>query len=197
MMMAPAGLTALMFAAKYGQHKCLRWLVEEAGADIGIHAADDSDVLAWAVFGGDLATLETVVSLLPGSALHHRNKFGCTAVHWAAAGGDVAVLAWLYSRGLDFGVINDAHHGAVNKAAWKGHKAALEWLLLDPGGPALVWQLHTPVPALPSGARFRSIDELVEASGAGGVREWLAVNAGECYAKARVCRAPTHDQDAA
>ena len=31
---------------------------------------------------------------------------------------------------------------AIVKAAWKGHKAALEWLLLDPAGPSLLWQLR-------------------------------------------------------
>jgi hypothetical protein len=181
------GRTALMFAAKYGHCECLRWLVEEAGADISIHAADDSDVLAWAVFGGDIATLETVASLLPAGAMHHRNRFGCTAIHWAAASGNVAVLKWLYTRGLDFGVINDAHHGAVNKAAWKGHKAALEWLLLDESGPCLLWQLLRPTLAMLDGTMPSSLGELVTASGLSGVREWLEANARECYAQARVC----------
>ena len=50
----------------------------------------------WAVFGGDLTTLATTAELLPPSELHAANRFGCTAIHWAASGGSVAVLRWLY-----------------------------------------------------------------------------------------------------
>ena len=70
--------TAYHSTSRYGHRQCLRWLVQEAGADMALHAANDSDVFAWAVFGGDLPTLQTVAELLPPGALHHRNKFGCT-----------------------------------------------------------------------------------------------------------------------
>ena len=93
------GRTALMFAAKYGHSHCLRWMVEKCKADIQIRALDDSDVFAWAVFGADVETLETVASLLAPAELHRKNKFGCTAIHWAATGGNVQVLKWLYARG--------------------------------------------------------------------------------------------------
>jgi hypothetical protein len=53
-------------------------------------------VFDWAVFGGDLTTLETTAELLPPSELHAANRFGCTAIHWAASGGSMAVLRWLY-----------------------------------------------------------------------------------------------------
>jgi len=53
-------------------------------------------VFDWAVFGGDLTTLATTAELLPPSELHAANRFGCTAIHWAASGGSVAVLRWLY-----------------------------------------------------------------------------------------------------
>ena len=34
-------------------------------------------------------------------------------------------------------VVNGAQHDALNKAAWRGHTEALDWLLYDEGGPKL------------------------------------------------------------
>ena len=126
------GRTPSMFAAKYGHHECLRWLMSPsaAAADTSLRAEDDSGLFDWAVFGGDLLTLQTAAELLPPAELHAANRFGCTAIHWAASGGSVAVLRWLYEQGLDFTVINDAGHGCVQKAAWRGHTEALQWLKL-------------------------------------------------------------------
>ena len=31
-------------------------------------------------------------------------------------------------------IVNQARHGALNKAAWKGHSATVEWLLYAPEG---------------------------------------------------------------
>ena len=80
--------------------------------------------------------------------IHSKNAFGCGAVHWAAARGDVAVLRWLYEKGFDMSVVNGASHDALNKAAWRGHTAALDWLLYDESGPKLV-----PPPGLTYGAK--------------------------------------------
>uniref|UniRef100_A0A7S1IUU1 Uncharacterized protein n=1 Tax=Eutreptiella gymnastica TaxID=73025 RepID=A0A7S1IUU1_9EUGL len=74
--------------------------------------------------------------------LHAVNAFGCSAVNWAASTGNVDVCRWLWRRGLDFGHLNTTSHGAVDAAAWKGHQPVLEWLLLDPDGPQLRWQLE-------------------------------------------------------
>jgi ankyrin repeat protein len=68
------------------------------------------------------------------SLIHRKNKFDCSAAHWAGAGGRVEVMQWLYYKGeLDVTQINDAGHGVVVKSAWKGHKELLEWLLLGVG----------------------------------------------------------------
>ena len=188
------GRTPLMFAAKYGQTDCVRWLIETGKADIHMHAKDDSDVLAWAVYGcsgtGDLSTLETVASYLTKNDLHHRNKFGCTAIHWAATGGNVLVLKWLYEKGLDFNVVNDAGYGAVSKAAYHRHKEALEWLLVDKNGPQLIWQLHFGLEknekVMDDSMRtILSLDVLVEKSGFSSVSEFLKVNAGQCNVDTR------------
>ena len=69
------------------------------------------------------------------------NKFGCASVQWAAAAGNVQTCKWLLAKGIDFTHINTARHGAIVKAAWKGHRDALEWLLHAADGPKLTAQL--------------------------------------------------------
>ena len=135
------GRTALMQAAKGGHLRVVRFLVEEAGADPTRTMRDGSSVFAWAVMGGDLAVMAYVAGL-PGVDVHGANAFGCTAANWAAATGNVAVCQWLWRRGLDFAHVNTTGHGVVDAAAWKGHRRALEWLLLDPEGPRLRQQLQ-------------------------------------------------------
>eukprot|EP01043_Picozoa_sp_COSAG02_P041065 COSAG02_NODE_3376_length_6847_cov_2.337433_2_plen_1057_part_00 len=177
--------TALMFAAKYGHHECLRWLISTGAADTSLRAEDDSGVFDWAVFGGDLMTLRAAAELLPPAELHAANRFGCTAVHWAASGGNVAVLRWLNEHGLDFTVVNDAGHGCVQKAAWRGHEQALQWLMLDKDGPRLLWQLQPLVKANVDNAVGGDVaaDELVtptlaslvQESGCSSIRDWGAM----------------------
>ena len=57
-----------------------------------------------------------------------KNRFGCDATHWAAARGSVEVLAWLRERGFDLGAANSSAHKAMDKARYKGHLAAIDWL---------------------------------------------------------------------
>ena len=134
------GRTALMFAAKYGQYDVARYLLNEAGADVTLRMRDDSTAFDWAVFGGHQPTMELIMShpLVDVSAL---NRFGCAAVQWAAAAGNIDTCRWLMSKGLDLGHVNDARHGAVAKAAWKGHDTMLHWLLSAEDGPRLTSQL--------------------------------------------------------
>ena len=175
------GRTPLMFAAKYGHAAVVRWLIESARADPALRADDDSGAFDWAVYGADIATLEAVAALVPPEDIHAKNKFGCTAVHWASSGGDVTVLQWLYVRGLDFSVINSSGHGAVQKASWRRHKAALEWLIFSNDGPQLLWQC-TQTGSAGSAGSAGSLEELVKQSVCS-VEEWLEANAKEL----RVC----------
>ena len=48
---------------------------------------------------------------------------------------------WLLAKGIDFGLVNHAGHGAVHKAAWKGHEEALAWMIEDEEGPKLAYQV--------------------------------------------------------
>jgi hypothetical protein len=94
------------------------------------------------------------------------------------------VLRWLYEHGLDFTVINDAGHGCVQKAAWRGHEQALQWLMLEEDGPRLLWQLQplvkTNVDNGTAVAGDVAADELVtptlaslvQESGCSSVRDW-------------------------
>ena len=137
-----AGRTALMFACKYGQVAICRFLLsDEAGADAALRMRDDSSAFDWAVFGGHVPTME-LLAQHPQVDVHGTNRWGCAAVQWAAAAGNVATCRWLMSKGIDLGVINDAQHGAVGKAAWQGHIPCLEFLVLASDGPRLGYQLH-------------------------------------------------------
>ena len=77
----------------------------------------------------------------PKVDIHALNKFGCASVQWAAAAGNVATCRWLLSKGVSFNQVNHVRHGALNKAAIKGHVDAVRWLLLADDGPRLTEQL--------------------------------------------------------
>ncbi|CAK0838293.1 unnamed protein product, partial [Prorocentrum cordatum] len=160
------GRTALMWACKNRQFDSAEYLLYQAGADVSIRMKDDSSAFDWAVLGGDLPTMELLASH-PGVDIKALNKFGCAAVQWAAASGNIETCRWLHSKGLDFAHLNQARHGAVNKAAWKGHQDLLHWLLVDPGGPLLIPQLLMP------DLDGRSVAELARMGGHAQVANWL------------------------
>ena len=158
------GRTALMFAAKYGQLQVLNFLLG-AGADVGVRMRDESSAFDWAVLGGHQPTMEALAERVDLEAV---NRFGCAAVQWAAAAGNVETLRWLQRRGVRLDHINAAHHGAVVKAAWKGHDDALRWLLLDGDGPQLKAQLGMRDP------QGRSVAQLAAMNGMAHTAQWLA-----------------------
>ena len=45
------------------------------------------------------------------------------------------------ARGITLHHVNKARHGAVQKAAWKGHDECLRWLLVAADGPRLTAQI--------------------------------------------------------
>ena len=118
----------------------VRYLLEEGAADVTLRMKDDSSAFDWAVLGGETATME-LVAAHPKVDIAALNKFGCASVQWAAAAGNVATCQWLQSKGIDLTHVNTARHGALVKAAWKGHRACLEWLLFAEDGPRLTTQL--------------------------------------------------------
>lgn len=130
-----------MQACKHGQLSTVAALID-AGADPTAGSKDGSTVFHYAVLGGDLPTVQYLYALLPRAAAHEPNLHGCGAAHWAAAAGSVDIAQWLYSNKFVFDELNDSRHGVVNAAAWKGHKAMVEWLLVVPTGPNLLAQVH-------------------------------------------------------
>jgi ankyrin repeat protein len=158
--------TALQWACKTGRAETCSYLLTSAGADPTLRMKDDSTAFDWAVLSGDTATMELLANH-PKVDIHALNKFGCAAVQWAAAAGKVDTLRWLKDRGLSLGHVNAANHGAIVKAAWKGHKDALHWLLLAPDGPQLVEQLDL------LDLEGRSVAELVRQNSQFEVADWL------------------------
>jgi ankyrin repeat protein len=127
---------------------------------------DDSTAFDWAVLGGDVPTMELMLKQ-PSVDVHALNRFGCAAVQWAAAAGSVPTCQWLLSKGFDLGHVNDARHGAVVKAAWKGHMPLLRWFFFDPAGPDLKWQLDL------LDLEGRSVAGLARLNGENETADWL------------------------
>ena len=160
------GRTALMFATKYKQYAMAAYLINEAHADVKLRMRDESTAFDWAVFGGHQPTMALLADH-PDVDINAVNRFGCAAVQWAAASGSVETCRWLHARGVNLAHVNDAHHGAVEKAAYRGHEELLQWLLLADDGPQLLPQL---------GLRDkdgRSLSDLVRMGGHENLACWL------------------------
>ena len=157
-----------MWACKNGEVQVVTELLHQYAADVSARMKDDSTAFDWAVLGGHVPTME-LLAAHPDVDIRALNKFGCAAVQWAAASGNVNTCRWLYSKGIDFSHINHAGHGAVVKAAWKGHDDALRWLLIDPDGPTLTAQLHT------SDLDSLSAAQLARNNGNESTADWLEV----------------------
>lgn len=151
-------LTRCIFAVccnRYGHLDALKWLVEDQGADLSILSHDGTGVFHWAVYSGNLPTIEYAADELLRQDLAKReisegmesgdgnlegdkqqqrhpmfrtNIFGCDATHWAASQGAVPVLKWLHTKGFDLAHRNSQLHDALDKARYKGHAEAVAWL---------------------------------------------------------------------
>ena len=160
------GRTALMFATKYGQCALAAFLLSEGRADVTIRMRDESSAFDWAVFGGDRPTMD-LLAAHPDVDINGMNRHGCAAVQWAAAAGNLETVKWLQAKGVDLAHVNGAHHGAVEKAAWRGHDELLRWLLLAEEGPRLLDQLRV------RDAEGRSVVDLCRLGGREATASWL------------------------
>ena len=101
-------------------------------------------------------------------------------MQWAAAAGNEDTCRWLLEKGIDLSHVNTARHGAVVKAAWKGHAPLLRWLLHADDGPRLTAQLTM------RDLDGRTVAELARLNGQEEVADWLggliqkAERAGAC-----------------
>ena len=155
-----------MFAAKYGQADLASFLVHDAQANVNVRMRDDSSAFDWAVFGGHRQMME-LLAAHPDVDIGATNRFGCAAVQWASASGSISTCKWLQARGVNLGHVNDANHGAVEKAAYRGHDDLLRWLLLAEDGPQLSAQLRI------RDGQGRSIADLARLNGQNATAEWL------------------------
>jgi uncharacterized protein len=92
------GATALHHAAANGRLECVRILVE-AGSDVN-GGSSQSPVLLAAAGNGQGEVLEYLLSI-PGTELDRQDSSGATALHAAAARGEVEVMKLLIARGSD------------------------------------------------------------------------------------------------
>lgn len=95
-----SGHTALIYAAKQGQHAALRWLLRHAHADANhAHQGTQQTPLMYAVKSGDV---ESVKSLLEfGADVSVANAHGATALMFAARSGNAGVARVLLEAGAD------------------------------------------------------------------------------------------------
>jgi ankyrin repeat protein len=67
-----------------------------------------------------------------GADMLVRNKWECTAVHFAALAGQLEVCQWLHARGVPLEEPNTQGHNALHKAAYGGHAHLCRWLVDGP-----------------------------------------------------------------
>jgi hypothetical protein len=79
----------------------------------------------------------------------------------------VVTCRWLYDKGIDFTIVNEAGHTSVHKAAWKGHEECLQWMIEDEMGPKLGFQLHM------RAADGRTPEEKARVNGHTATANWL------------------------
>jgi ankyrin repeat protein len=79
----------------------------------------------------------------------------------------VVTCKWIFDKGIDFTLINDAGHTSLHKAAWKGHEECLRWMIEDETGPKLAFQLHM------RAADGRTAQEKARVNGHTATANWL------------------------
>ena len=92
------GATFVMYAAQFGNHTLLQFLVEH-GADVHIRSKDGSSALLYASEAGHLAIVEFLVSR--GAEINGQDKLGHTALMCAAYGGFLDIVKFLIEKGAD------------------------------------------------------------------------------------------------
>ena len=119
---------SLHWAARNGHVHICQWLVMEKGVSVDVCTENDTTPLHLAIWTRKLETVQWLVE--EGKCdVNKQNAHGCSAAHWAAFSGDVSVLRYLQSAGLDLYLINGNRRSALHKAAVKGHAEACRWLI--------------------------------------------------------------------
>lgn len=83
-----------------------------------------------ALFRGDLDFVQRVGSTPNGIVLlKNQDRWGNTATHWAAKGGNPTILKYLLDKGLDASLLNSAGTSALHWSAFSGNRVVMQELL--------------------------------------------------------------------
>jgi hypothetical protein len=88
-----------------------------------------------AAMGGDVAAMSAIAAEEGANfanIVNYRDRYGRTALMWAAWNNHPAALRWLIARNADLNATNDDGFTAAIMAAWNGHVEVLQ-LLVDAG----------------------------------------------------------------
>ena len=120
-------------AARNGHIALCKWLVFEKYIDVNIQTDDLTCALHFAAYNNQV---ETCVWLIEEGKcdINILNSFGCNASQWLSINGNVQLMNYFKSKGLNFHIINKNGHSALHKAAIKGNIDAIKWLLSSDGG---------------------------------------------------------------
>ncbi|XP_071098364.1 putative ankyrin repeat protein RF_0381 [Haliotis cracherodii] len=119
--------TPVMWAAVWGHRDVVELLVSE-GANVSLVDEDGDNILHLACVGGDLETVEFVLSLnlLDINSREERSK---TPVMWAALGGHRDVVELLVSEGANVSLVDEDGDNILHLASSEGHMETVKFVL--------------------------------------------------------------------
>jgi len=129
--LSDSGDSCLHFASTGGSLSICKLLLEEAGIDEAtVHKGnlEGSTPLHWAAGSGSSEILQWLVEHQQCN-IEQRNVFGCSAVHFASSGGQLAAMQYLHAVGANLSAENLHGHDPLTKAVSYCRNDVAEWLL--------------------------------------------------------------------
>jgi ankyrin repeat protein len=118
--------TPLHVSAKSNQGEILSWLMDpKHKLNPDVFDRDGNPPINWAIVNGNLAMCQQLE--FPGM-IHHTNKQGYSALHWAAKSGHVDILHWLVRKGADLDALNKSSQSPSLLCVKNGHVEAFLYL---------------------------------------------------------------------
>ncbi|XP_048251276.1 inversin-like [Haliotis rufescens] len=119
--------TPVMWAAMKGNSDVVKLLVSK-GADVSLVDVDGGNILHFACLGGQLETVEFVLSLNVVD-INSRGLRSRTPVMWATERGHRDVVALLASKGADVSLVDVDGGNILHLACMRGHMEMMEFVL--------------------------------------------------------------------